>query len=156
MKPTWKNTLSSENIQTGFFKFGNMAKDLGYLFFMWNDRVYLTEDKEETEFTIEDLEPKVETDAEVKMTPSLYHEFADRVHVIQTLIEEALLHHPVGEKRFHGRISEMQRHFSIMYADSFSQHDQLIEYENRNSDLNTKIEECISTLESLKKNDKEV
>ena len=58
--PTWKNTLRNDGRVSGD-GFNRMARELGYKYTLWNDRIYHTDieaDSSDTGLTIEFLERK--------------------------------------------------------------------------------------------------
>jgi hypothetical protein len=62
IKPNWYNTLHADfSVYYDLDKFGPVAKSLGYPYFMWNGRIYLTDGWKDTGLTTRDLPPLART-----------------------------------------------------------------------------------------------
>ena len=52
-KPKWSNTFNSSlGLYGCITKAGNVAKKAGYVFLMWNDRIYHIKDDFETDYIV--------------------------------------------------------------------------------------------------------
>ena len=59
-KPTWKNTFNGSLTRHGWiWVCHNVAQDCGYEYFIWNDRIYETKSANDTDLTIDDIEPSL-------------------------------------------------------------------------------------------------